>query len=146
MDGDQHARSGNEAGRCRIAQTDILEIAAAHVAGGSDPGRESLLQVFRRAQRLFGNGFLQVVEFILPVIGVVHHRKMGVGVDETRRESGITQIDDLRSGRSGRSGADSQDSRARHNHQAGRAHLAAVKHARGLEYDGFLLAEAGRTQ
>lgn len=94
----QHPGSGHDAGIDGVAQADVYEVAAAHVAYRCESGQQRLARVRRRPNRVLGHGAFETQKCGSVVVGVELVGKMRMGIDEPRQQRGIPQIDHCRPG------------------------------------------------
>ena len=138
-DTDEHARAGNIAVRDSIAKADVDVIRGADVANSGETGHERDTSVDARVQGALGDGLFQALEFGAVVIVRKGKAEMRVGVDESRKERGIAQVDNFRARGDSCASADANDASAGHNHESGsdqRVALA-VEHGGGLQNISF---------
>ena len=146
---DQHARSRNDAFVDGVAQADVEIVLGADVTHGGEAGHERDARVDGGIDGLFRDGELQALEHRFGVVLAVLHGEVRVGVDESGKQCGVAEIDDLCVSGDCGAGADGGDFAAGDDDQTGgREGVAlAVKHARSLEYirlgAGLLRANCG---
>jgi hypothetical protein len=110
MNSHEHARSGDVAGGDGVAQADVDVVARAEVAHRGHSGVDGLARVGRGQQRLLRRMPHQTFEVLAVVVLTRLEAEMSVGVDESRQQGHIAEIDHL--GSRGNGTADRLDARS----------------------------------